>query len=217
MVQAGREWPFNVTISIAELALYAGALFILFITPGPVWVAVIARAVSGGTKSAIPLAFGVALGDILWPLVAIFGITAIVAVYADFLIVLRYAAAFILALMGIALIRYADKVISSNSAFTAPGAWAGFLAGFLAVVANPKASLFYLALLPTFFDFTRVTSLDIVAICTISFLVPLFGNILLASFVGQMRRFLASPTAVKRTNICAGVALILVALVIAIS
>lgn len=205
------------TITVTELALYAGALFILFMTPGPVWVAVIARAVSGGTKSAIPLAFGVALGDILWPLVAIFGITAIVSVYSDFLVVLRYAAALILALMGLALIRYADKVISSNNAFTTPGAWAGFLAGFLAVVANPKASLFYLALLPTFFDFTQVTILDITLICIISFLVPLFGNILLASFVGHMRRFLESPKAVKRTNIYAGIALILVAVVIALT
>lgn len=205
------------TITLIELALYSGALFILFLTPGPVWVAVIARAVSGGTKSAIPLAFGVALGDILWPLVAIFGITAIVSVYADLLTALRYAAAVILALMGLALIRYADKVISENNAFTTPGAWAGFLAGLLAVIANPKASLFYLALLPTFFDFTKVTTWDVVAICTASFLVPLLGNILLASFVGQMRRFLASPTAVKRTNICAGIALILVGVVIALT
>ncbi len=205
------------TITITELALYSGALLILFLTPGPVWVAIVARAVSGGTKSAIPLAFGVALGDILWPLVAIFGVTAIVSVYADFLVVLRYAAAVILALMGLALIRFADKVISSNNAFTAPGAWAGFLAGVLAVTANPKASLFYLALLPTFFDFTNISVFDVILICTASFLVPLLGNILLASFVGQMRKFLASPTAVKRTNIGAGIALILVGVVIALT
>ncbi len=205
------------TITITELALYSGALLILFLTPGPVWVAIVARAVSGGTKSAIPLAFGVALGDILWPLVAIFGVTAIVSVYADFLVVLRYAAAVILALMGLALIRFADKVISSNNAFTAPGAWAGFLAGVLAVTANPKASLFYLALLPTFFDFTNISAFDVILICTASFLVPLLGNILLASFVGQMRKFLASPAAVKRTNIGAGIALILVGVVIALT
>jgi threonine/homoserine/homoserine lactone efflux protein len=52
------------TITLTQLALYAGALFILFMTPGPVWVAVIARSVSGGFKSAIPLAVGVAIGDI---------------------------------------------------------------------------------------------------------------------------------------------------------
>ena len=36
------------TVSFVELLLYAGGVFILFITPGPVWVAIAARALSGG-------------------------------------------------------------------------------------------------------------------------------------------------------------------------
>ena len=36
------------TISFVELLLYAGRIFILFITPGPVWVAIVARTLSGG-------------------------------------------------------------------------------------------------------------------------------------------------------------------------
>ncbi len=203
------------TITITELALYAGALFILFMTPGPVWVAVIARAVSGGFKSAVPLAFGVALGDILWPLVALLGVSYLVSIYADILIVFRYAAAFLLCLMGAALMRWPDKVLSENSTFTRPGMWAGFIAGFAAVIANPKASLFYMTLLPSFFDFNTLTRADMIAICALSFVVPMAGNLILASFVDQMRRFLASPDAVRKTNIWAGVALICVGLIIA--
>lgn len=196
------------TISPTEIALYAGALLILFLTPGPVWIAVIARTLAGGPRSAVPLAFGVALGDVIWPLVAIFGVSAIVAVWADFLIVLRYAAALILIAMGIALIRHRDATLAEAKALTTPGAWAGFAAGFLAVTANPKASLFYMALLPTFFDFTRIGWPDIVAICLASLIVPLFGNLLLALFVGHMRRFVRSRTAMRRTNLGAGLALI---------
>ena len=203
------------TISVSEVTLYAAALFILFITPGPVWVAVIARAISGGTRSVVPLAFGVALGDLIWPLVAVFGVTAIVAVWADFLIVLRYAGAAVLILMGLAIIRHADKDLSAATGLSAPGAWAGFMAGLLAVTANPKASLFYMALLPTFFDFTVIQPLDILVICIVSFLVPLAGNLILALFVGRIRRFLQSPRAVKRTNLGAGLALIGVGGVIA--
>jgi len=203
------------TITITELALYAGALFILFMTPGPVWVAVVARAVSGGLKSAVPLAFGVALGDILWPLVALLGVSYLVSIYADILIVFRYAAAFLLCLMGAALMRWPDKVLSENSTFTRPGMWAGFIAGFATVIANPKASLFYMTLLPSFFDFNTLTRADMIAICALSFVVPMAGNLILASFVDQMRRFLASPDAVRKTNIWAGVALICVGLIIA--
>lgn len=197
------------TISATELSLYAGALFLLFVTPGPVWVAVVARAISGGMQATWPLALGVALGDMIWPLVAIFGVSAIVAVYADFLIALRWAAALILFLMGLALVRYATKLDLSkeNSALTKPGIWPGLAAGFLAVIANPKASLFYMALLPTFFDFNRLTVSDIVVICIVSLVVPLAGNLTLGLFVGHIRRFLRSPRQVRRVNIGAGVAL----------
>ena len=50
------------TIGALDLLFYAGAILILFLTPGPVWVALTARAMSGGFASAAPLAVGVALG-----------------------------------------------------------------------------------------------------------------------------------------------------------
>lgn len=203
------------TITWMQLALYMGALFILFATPGPVWVAVIARAVSGGAKSVVPLAMGVAVGDVLWPLVAVFGVTAIIAVWADFLIYLRYVGAIVLILMGVALIRHADKDLAQASGLSKGGAWTSFTAGLLAVTANPKASLFYMALLPTFFDFNRLTAIDVVLICFASFVVPLIGNLILALFVGRIRAMLKSAKAIRRTNIGAGLGLIGVGGVIA--
>jgi len=205
------------TVTFVELSIYAGALLILFLTPGPVWVAVIARAVSGGFKSAVPLAFGVAVGDILWPLVALLGVSYLVSWYADILVLFRYGAALLLALMGLALIRFPNSLMAADSKLTKPGMMAGFLAGFAAVIANPKASLFYMTLLPNFFDFNRINGADMVAICTVSFIVPLIGNLTMAAFVGRMRHFLASPVAVRRTNIWAGVALVCVGLAIALA
>ncbi|MEO0974617.1 MAG: LysE family translocator, partial [Pseudomonadota bacterium] len=67
-----------------------------------------------------------------------------------------------------------------------------------------------MALLPTFFDFTAVTALDVVVICAASFAVPLVGNLLLALFVGQLRRFMRSKKAIRRTNLAAGSGLITV-------
>ncbi len=77
------------TITASDLALYAGALFILFLTPGPVWVAVIARAATSGFQAAWPLALGVVVGDVLWPFFAILGVAWIVSVFEDFMVVLR--------------------------------------------------------------------------------------------------------------------------------
>ena len=33
------------TLSLSDLALYAGALLVLFLTPGPVWLAMLARSI----------------------------------------------------------------------------------------------------------------------------------------------------------------------------
>ena len=65
------------TISPLDIALYAGAMLVLFLTPGPVWVALMARALSGGFASAWPLAVGVVIGDLLWPLLPITGMSLI--------------------------------------------------------------------------------------------------------------------------------------------
>jgi threonine/homoserine/homoserine lactone efflux protein len=83
------------TISLWELSLYAFGVFVLFLTPGPVWVALIARALSGGFHAAWPLALGVVVGDAVWPVLAIFGITWITAVFSGFMVFLKLAAVLI--------------------------------------------------------------------------------------------------------------------------
>ena len=79
------------TLSWSDLMLYCGALLILFLTPGPVWLALMARGLSGGFRAAWPLALGVAIGDIVWPLVAVLGISWILSVFDTFMLVLRWA------------------------------------------------------------------------------------------------------------------------------
>ena len=96
------------TVTFYEIGLYCGALLILFLTPGPVWVALIARGLSGGFQAAWPLALGVVIGDVLWPLLAILGVSWIIGIYGDFLTVLRYVAAIVFFTMGYFLIRHAE-------------------------------------------------------------------------------------------------------------
>ncbi|MFZ3584358.1 LysE family translocator [Loktanella sp. DJP18] len=198
------------TITAADMALYTAALFALFLTPGPVWVALIARTLSGGFSAAWPLAVGVVVGDVLWPLLAILGVTWIVSVYADFMHVLRIVASVTFIVMGALIVRHASRTIGSDSRLTRPGMWAGFLAGVAVILGNPKAILFYMGVLPGLFDLTRLTGPDIAAICFASLFVPLTGNLILAWFFGRARALLTSPTAVRRINRIAGGLLIAV-------
>lgn len=197
-----------------DLLLYAGAIFVLFLTPGPVWVALTARALSGGFAAAWPLAVGVVLGDILWPLLAILGVAWIVSVFEGFMTVMRYVAAGMFLVMGVMLIRHAGATIGTDSRLTRPGRWAGFLAGVAVIVGNPKAVLFYMGVLPGFFDLTRITVLDIVAILLISTTIPLLGNLVMALSVDRARQLLTSPRTLRRINTVAGILLCLVGIVI---
>ena len=202
------------TITLTELGLYSFALLVLFLTPGPVWVALLARALSGGFASAAPLALGVVVGDVLWPLLAIFGVTWIISEFAAFLTVLRWVAVAMFLFMGFMLIRNAGRTIASDNRLTRPGVLAGFLAGLVVILGNPKAILFYMGLLPGFFDLTALTRPDIMAICAISAAVPLLGNLVLAASVSKVRALMTAPGALRRMNIIAGCLLIAVAFVI---
>ena len=205
------------TVTVLDLLFYAGALLVLFLTPGPVWVALLARAMSGGFAAAWPLAVGVTIGDALWPLLAIFGLTWIVSQFSHFLMVMHWVAAVTFIVMGSLLIRNAAKGISSDSRLTRPGLWAGFATGVAVVIGNPKATLFYMGVLPGFFDLSRVTGPDITAIVAMSVAIPLTGNLILAASIGRARRLLTSPTALARTNRIAGALMIIVGVVIGLS
>lgn len=202
------------TLTLNQLLLYAGALFVLFMTPGPVWVAMLARTIAGGFRSAWPLALGVVVGDVMWSVMAILGVSWIVQQYDGFLTVLRFIACATFLFMGWAVLRSAGKTISTDSRLTRPGVAAGFLAGLAVIIGNPKAILFYMGMLPGFFDLAALTRWDIVAIASLSGVMPFVGNLIMAVFIGRVRSVLTSPGAMRRMNLTAGGLLIAVGIAI---
>ena len=81
---------------------------------------------------------------------------------------------------------------------------AGFTAGLLVIIGNPKAALFYLGILPAFFDLSRLTITDCIAITLVSSLIPFLGNLALAVMVEKSREILSSPAALRKLNTVSG-------------
>ncbi|MGB2477420.1 MAG: LysE family translocator [Paracoccaceae bacterium] len=202
------------TATFFDLALYAGGIFILFLTPGPVWMALVARTLSGGFRSAWPLALGVVIGDVLWPIIAILGLSWVAMQYDGLLDLLKYVATLIFFVLGFSLISNPDRAVNNDNRLTRPGQLAGFIAGVAIILSNPKAILFYIGVLPGFFDLSRVTLLDIVAICTISAVLPFLGNLTLSIMVDRVRHLLSSPATLRKVNTISGILLILVGVII---
>jgi len=205
------------SISFSDLIFYAFGIFVLFLTPGPVWIAIISRSITGGLNGAVPLAAGVAIGDIIWPTLAIAGSAALAASYANLLLYLKYLAVILFVVLGINLINNQNsKVSSQNLKLIKSSELAGFTAGLLVIIGNPKAALFYLGILPGFFNLSRLTITDCLAIALVSSLIPFLGNLALAVMVEKSREILSSAAAMRRLNILSGCLLIFVGLLILI-
>lgn len=202
------------SVTLQQLLLYALGMAGLWAVPGPVWVALTARALSGGFASAWPLAVGVALGDLVWPLAAILGLNWIDSSYGDILSVLRWVAAAIFLVMGVLLIRKPAAAPGTDSRMTRPGLWAGFSVGLAAVIGNPKAILFYMGALPGFFTLGALNRVDIGLIILISAVIPMLGNLGLALFLDRARQLLSSPEGLRKLNVTSGILLIGVGLAI---
>ncbi|SFE74892.1 Threonine/homoserine/homoserine lactone efflux protein [Sulfitobacter brevis] len=150
----------------------------------------------------------------LWPLVAVLGISWILSVFDMFMAVMRWVACGVFLLMGGLLIAHADAKIDKNSRLTRPGMWSGFVAGLIAILGNPKAVLFYIGVLPGFFDLRQITWVDVAVIIGVSTIIPLLGNLALAGFVGHLRGLITNPKTLRRINLVSGVLLIVVGVAI---
>jgi threonine/homoserine/homoserine lactone efflux protein len=193
-----------------DLLRYAVALAILVATPGPVVVATIARTLSGGMRAAVPLAAGVAIGDVLWPLLAIFGLAAIAEVWGQLMQVLHYVGAGILIWMGWRLVARPREALAErpDPALLRRDAWRAFTAGLLVNLGNPKSIFFFMGLLPAFFHIAELTAADIAVIVAMSAGMPFVGNLVWAAAVHGACRLLGTPRMLRRVNQASGGALI---------
>ena len=198
------------TITVSEIGLYSAALFLLFLTPGPVWVAMLARGFKGGFSGAWPLALGVAFGDFAWAVAALLTLDQVASFHADLVFWMKYVAVFVFFAMGVSLLRSGIETIVLPYQITRPGMLAGLFAGIFVILGNPKAILFYMGILPGFFTVAALQPIDIAVIGGLSALVPFLGNLVLALMFDHMSKMLNSPILRKRINRITGVVLICV-------
>ena len=205
------------TITASEIGLYIAALFLLFLTPGPVWVAMLARGLKDGFAGAWPLALGVAFGDFAWAVAALLTLSQVASFQADLIFWLKYVAVFVFFAMGVHLLRLKIETINLSNQLTRSGMLAGLLAGILVILGNPKAILFYIGILPGFFTVVALQPIDIAVIGGLSALVPFLGNLALALMFDHVSKMLNSPVLRQRINRITGVVLICVGGLIFIS
>lgn len=131
------------------LMLAFGAYIAGFISPGPNILTVIGTSMSFGRESGKALALGVASGSFLWGLITWFGLTTILTLYASVLTAIKlFGAAYLLWLAYRAFRSAAtaqESEIRQLRLANGPGAY--YRRGLLVQMTNPKAALWWVAVM----------------------------------------------------------------------
>jgi len=187
-------------MDLAGLLVFATALFIAAASPGPGIAAIVARVLGRGTQGAAAFGAGLAIGDVIWLTIAIAGLAALAQTFHEVFLVVKYAGAAYLLYIAYRLWTApaaAQDVVADGKAEHPAKV---FLGGLAVTMGNPKVMVFYLALVPTILDLTRISLLgyaELVA-ATLGVLAVVF-----AAYIGlaaRARRLFTSPRAIRILN-----------------
>lgn len=195
-------------MSIEASITFSIAIFIFAITPGPGTFALLARALVSGAWACFPMTLGMAVSDIIYLILATFGLATIAENYGGLFTVIRFiGAAYLLYLgwkMWTADIDKHLKIDDAKNNSKKRDWLSAFIQGFFISASNPKVILFYIAFLPTFIDLTVLKSSDIVMLSTLTLFALVAGLMLVSIGASSVRRYLKSESALKRLNRTAG-------------
>ena len=190
-------------MSLLNVLAFSIAMFLLAITPGPGVFATISRALSSGFSNASFVVFGIVIGDIIFLLLAIFGLSTIASILGDFFILVKYLGGTYLLFLGYKILTSKEK--ETNLKGIHELSWKkNFLTGLIITLSNPKVILFYLGFLPTFINLQTLTTIDIFIISLIVSIV--LGGVMLAYAysASSAKDLFKSKSSKRKMNIAAG-------------
>ena len=136
-------------IEAHDLWLFLSASFLLWITPGPDTMYILARTISQGRVAGLLSVFGVSAGILAHTLFAAIGLSAILATSALAFTAVKFIGAAYLIYLGIQALR-SHRKLTDSSGMSAQSRSQLFYQGFLTNLLNPKIAIFFLAFLPQF-------------------------------------------------------------------
>ena len=184
------------------------ALLIWVLIPGPAIFAIVGRSLTTGLKSSLKLIVGILLGDLFYITIVLFGMAAIGKILGDLFYVIRMIGASYLIFFGLRLWFKNSKFNNCVPNDEKPDHYKTFLAGFSITLGNPKAILFHLGFLPTFFNLSVINILDAFLIILI-FVVVLGSSLTSYAYAASKARlFFKDQRKIRILNRGAGTILI---------
>ncbi len=194
-------------MTLESTLAFISALLLWILIPGPAILMVVGRSLSGGFRSTFSLIGGILLGDVFYMSLVFLGLAALGQVLGEFFVVVRVLAAIYLIYLGISLWRkkpekpHGPDVGSGDS-------MRNFASGFGITLGNPKAILFHLGFLPTFFNLPALTGFEAMSIIAIFVAVLGSAFAIYAYLAGRAAGFFQVPSKIRILNRVSGTLLI---------
>jgi threonine/homoserine/homoserine lactone efflux protein len=202
-------------MSVYGLLTFCAVYALAIATPGPGVAAVIARSLAHGFKGAPAFIAGFIVGDLAWFTIAATGLAALAKTAATLFVAIKWAGVAYLVFLAWKLWTAPAESVEAQKQDGNQHGWRAFAASLMLTLANPKAILFFLALLPTVID---LESLNAVRFAEISLAMTLVMPVVMGSYVflaARARQLFTTPEAVRRLNRSSGVAMAGAAVVVA--
>lgn len=136
-------------------ATFLGVMMVMAITPGPANVFSVANGVQRGKAGALLGVVGMNAATLVWFGAAALGLGAMVTAFPQVFRLISIGGALYVAWLGINALRGAFRTAADPEAPTVRMGRSALVDGFMVQIANPKAVLFFTAVLPPFLDVNR--------------------------------------------------------------
>lgn len=189
-------------LTFGGVAALFGTMIVLASIPSvSVWM-VAARSAASGFPHGLATAAGVVVGDIVFILVAVLGLSVLAEAMGPWFGALKYAGAAYLIFLGVTVWR-AQPHSPALSAGAQSSLWSSFLAGLLITLGDQKAILFYLGLFPAFMNLPALSYLDIGALIVVA-IVGVGAPKVVYAYLARRASAALTPHIYRRLNLAAG-------------
>ncbi|WP_296165605.1 LysE family translocator [uncultured Brevundimonas sp.] len=148
---------------------FLGVMAVMAVTPGPANLFSVANGVARGKAGAMLGVVGMNAATLVWFGAAALGLGALVVAFPEAFRLISIAGALYVAWLGIKSLRGAFRTAADPKDTTIRPGRSALIDGFMVQIANPKAVLFFTAVLPPFLDVNRPAApqLALFAVATI--------------------------------------------------
>ena len=170
-------------MSVSSLLFFAAMEIVLCLTPGPAVLLVVSQAMQRGFRPSLRGGAGILTGNAIYFALSAAGLGALLVASHTLFEILRWFGAGYLIVLGVRM------VVRPSSGGTAPPtrAFGTFAQGLLTQLANPKALVFFTALLPQFIDPKGPVTLQFVVLGVLSTVIE-FPVLLMYAFAADRGR-----------------------------